>query len=97
MKSFCYSLFSLYTTKLSGILINAITKKSPFLRMRTFWSCLAELNCRPLPYQGSALPTELRQHILYLLYLDIITQEFWFVKSFFKYFLVFAIKKRLSF
>ncbi len=26
------------------------------------WSCLADLNCRPLPYQGSALPTELRQH-----------------------------------
>ena len=25
------------------------------------WSCLAESNCRPLPYQGSALPSELRQ------------------------------------
>ena len=26
------------------------------------WSCLTDLNRRPLPYQGSALPTELKQH-----------------------------------
>ncbi len=25
------------------------------------WSCLTDLNRRPLPYQGSALPTELKQ------------------------------------
>lgn len=28
-----------------------------------FWSCWTDSNCRPLPYQGSALPAELQQHI----------------------------------
>ena len=28
-----------------------------------FWSCWADSNCRPHPYQGCALPTELQQHI----------------------------------
>ena len=27
-----------------------------------FWSCWADSNCRPHPYQGCALPTELYQH-----------------------------------
>ena len=27
------------------------------------WSCPADLNRRPLPYQGSALPTELGQQM----------------------------------
>ncbi len=27
-----------------------------------FWSCWADLNRRPHPYQGCALPTELQQH-----------------------------------
>ncbi len=26
------------------------------------WSCLTDSNRRPLPYQGSALPAELKQH-----------------------------------
>ena len=26
------------------------------------WSCWADSNCRPHPYQGCALPTELQQH-----------------------------------
>ena len=29
---------------------------------RTFWSCWADSNRRPHPYQGCALPTELQQH-----------------------------------
>ena len=29
---------------------------------RSFWSCWADSNCRPHPYQGCALPTELQQH-----------------------------------
>ena len=28
-----------------------------------FWSCWADSNCRPHPYQGCALPTELQQHM----------------------------------
>ena len=28
-----------------------------------FWSCWADSNCRPHPYQGCALPTELQQQI----------------------------------
>ena len=28
-----------------------------------FWSCWADSNRRPHPYQGCALPTELQQHI----------------------------------
>ncbi len=45
-------------------LSNTETKEKRQASMETclFWSCLAELNCRPLPYQGSTLPTELRQH-----------------------------------
>ena len=30
---------------------------------KKFWSCCRDLNSRPLPYQGSALPTELQQQI----------------------------------
>ncbi len=30
---------------------------------RTFWSCWADSNRRPHPYQGCALPTELQQHM----------------------------------
>ena len=29
-----------------------------------FWSCWADSNCRPHPYQGCALPTELQQQSL---------------------------------
>ena len=28
-----------------------------------FWSCWADSNCRPRPYQGRALPTELQQQV----------------------------------
>ena len=28
-----------------------------------FWSCWADSNCRPHPYQGCALPTELQQRV----------------------------------
>ena len=39
-------------------------KKVPFSREnRTFWSCWADSNRRPHPYQGCALPTELQQHM----------------------------------
>ena len=46
-----------------------ITKKHaiPMELRALFWSCLLDLNQRPLPYQGSALPTELKQHFLFLL------------------------------
>ena len=30
---------------------------------RCFWSCWADSNCRPHPYQGCALPTELQQQM----------------------------------
>ena len=33
-----------------------------FKSMSTFLSCWAGLNCRPRPYHGRALPTELQQH-----------------------------------
>ena len=32
-------------------------------KFQGFWSCWADLNRRPHPYQGCALPTELQQHI----------------------------------
>ena len=39
-------------------------KKVPFSgENRTFWSCWADSNRRPHPYQGCALPTELQQHM----------------------------------
>ena len=46
-----------------------ITKKHaiPMELRAVFWSCLLDSNQRPLPYQGSALPTELKQHFLFLL------------------------------
>ena len=47
--------------------------KAKTLQIISNWSCLADSNCRPLPYQGSALPTELRQHFFilqrYILYI----------------------------
>ena len=40
------------------------TKKHRKLRFSTlFWSCWADSNCRPHPYQGCALPTELQQRV----------------------------------
>ena len=40
-------------------------KKTPEIRrfQVLFWSCWADSNRRPHPYQGCALPTELQQHI----------------------------------
>ena len=39
-------------------------KTSKPLRFQGFlWSCWADSNCRPHPYQGCALPTELQQHM----------------------------------
>ena len=40
------------------------SKKNPRNRMISgiFWSCWADSNRRPHPYQGCALPTELQQH-----------------------------------
>ena len=47
--------------------LRAISKKektSKPLRFQGFlWSCWADSNCRPHPYQGCALPTELQQHM----------------------------------
>ena len=40
-------------------------KKTPEIRrfQVLFWSCWADSNCRPHPYQGCALPTELQQQM----------------------------------
>ena len=39
-------------------------KASKPLRFQDFqWSCWADSNCRPHPYQGCALPTELQQQM----------------------------------
>ena len=40
-------------------------KKTPEIRrfQVLFWSCWADSNRRPHPYQGCALPTELQQHM----------------------------------
>ncbi len=47
--------------------LRAISKKektSKPLRFQGFlWSCWADSNCRPHPYQGCALPTELQQQM----------------------------------
>ena len=44
-------------------------RKSPFrttiLKFVAFWSHDRDLNPRPLPYHGSALPTELSRHVNY--------------------------------
>ena len=37
-------------------------EKPAHFRVRV-WSCWADLNRRPHPYQGCALPTELQQHL----------------------------------
>ena len=33
------------------------------VELQDFWSCQADSNCRPHPYQGCALPTEPQQHM----------------------------------
>jgi hypothetical protein len=39
-------------------------KKKKALKIKAFsWSCWADSNRRPHPYQGCALPTELQQHM----------------------------------
>ena len=39
-------------------------KKAPKTEVfDAFWSCWADSNCRPHPYQGCALPTELQQQM----------------------------------
>ena len=39
-------------------------KKAPKAEVfDAFWSCWADSNCRPHPYQGCALPTELQQQV----------------------------------
>ena len=47
--------------------LRAISKKRKNLKTiavsRFFWSCWADSNCRPHPYQGCALPTELQQQM----------------------------------
>ena len=47
--------------------LRAISKKRKNLKTiavsRFFWSCWADSNCRPHPYQGCALPTELQQRV----------------------------------
>ena len=56
-----------------------ITKISPFYRLReiknrpktinwTLWCGLRDSNSRPLPWQGSALTTELNPQVVYLYY-----------------------------
>ena len=39
------------------------TKKAFRISPKGFWSCLLESNQRPHPYQGCALPTELKQRV----------------------------------
>ena len=41
---------------------DGMQKTASPLGTRIFWSCWADSNCRPHPYQGCALPTELQQH-----------------------------------
>ena len=47
--------------------LRAISKKEktskPLWFQGFFWSCWADSNCRPHPYQGCALPTELQQRV----------------------------------
>ena len=48
-----HTIFSVFTTK---------KHRKPKFSM-LFWSCWADSNCRPHPYQGCALPTELQQRV----------------------------------
>ena len=48
-----HTFFSIFTTK---------KHRKPTFSM-LFWSCWADSNCRPHPYQGCALPTELQQRV----------------------------------
>ena len=44
--------------------VHFCNKKAPKTEVfDAFWSCWADSNRRPHPYQGCALPTELQQHI----------------------------------
>ena len=47
--------------------LRAISKKEktskPLWSQGFLWSCWADSNCRPHPYQGCALPTELQQQV----------------------------------
>ena len=44
--------------------VHLCNKKAPKTEVfDAFWSCWADSNRRPHPYQGCALPTELQQHI----------------------------------
>ena len=47
--------------------LRAISKKEktskPLWFQGFLWSCWADSNCRPHPYQGCALPTELQQRV----------------------------------
>ena len=46
--------------------LRAISKKEKpqnHCGFKVFWSCWADSNCRPHPYQGCALPTELQQQM----------------------------------
>ena len=46
------------------IKVRFFNKKAPKTSVfDAFWSCWADLNRRPHPYQGCALPTELQQHM----------------------------------
>ena len=48
-----------------GSSISKYTQKSRYPNgYLLFWSCWADSNCRPHPYQGCALPTELQQQIV---------------------------------
>ena len=45
-------------------LVSFSNKKTPKTEVfDAFWSCWADSNRRPHPYQGCALPTELQQHM----------------------------------
>ena len=48
-----HTVFSVFATK----------KASKTEVFDAFWSCWADSNCRPHPYQGCALPTELQQQM----------------------------------
>ena len=58
---------SFYQIVTVGVWRVHITKKHaiPMELRAVIWSCLLDSNQRPLPYQGSALPTELKQHVFF--------------------------------
>ena len=65
--SFCTTFSRMFSRTHKSGYLRATSKKekaSKPLRFQDFqWSCWADSNCRPHPYQGCALPTELQQRV----------------------------------